>query len=253
VPYPAGREKSLVALEYWFLYPYNYLPTLLQTNLTEDAPIAADVVNTDLHQGDLEHVAVLVEPRTEEPRWLYMARHANEGQFLPWDSTLLRLEGEHPIVQAAYGGHPTYPAGCGARPRYRKPIDGRLSDLLVCGPGRFAFRGSTTPLVDLAHTGWACWKGYFGAQVPESLLTAAQSTNAVVRTLARELKNYVFVAGPRSPLWQGENGHLAAEDGPGEHRPDEGPCAGGASPEVREREGEREGIGPRAARAAAPR
>jgi hypothetical protein len=245
VPYPADNERNLLAFEYWFLYPYNYFPTLVSSSLMEDAPVAGDVVSTDLHQGDWEHVVVLVERESERPRWLYTARHASEGKFFPWNSPLLSFEGGHPVVQAAYGGHPTYPVGCGARPRYLKPIDGRLADWLVCGPGRFAFRGSTTPLVDLAHSSWACWQGHFGAQAPGLVQTAAQSTNAIARTLGRELENYVYVAGPRSPLWQAENGHLQAEDGPGEHKPNSGPCATGANPEAPEREDEREGIGPR--------
>ena len=244
VPYPASAENNLLAFEYWFLYPYNYFPSVVSSHLMEDAPIAADVASTDLHQGDWEHVVVLVERESERPRWLYMARHANEGKFFPWSSPLLNFEGTHPIVQAAYGGHPTYPAGCGARPRYLKPIDGRLADWLVCGPGRFAFRASTTPLVDLAHTPWACWEGHFGAQAPGLVQTAAQSTSAVVRSLARELESYVYVAGPRSPLWQAENGHLEADDGPHEHKPSSGPCADYGNPEAPEREGEREGIGP---------
>ena len=237
VPYPASNEKNLIALEYWFFYPYNYFPTLVNSQLMEDAPVAGDVVSTDLHQGDWEHVVVLVERESGQPRWLYMARHASEGKFFPWSSPLLSFEGEHPIVQAAYGGHPTYPAGCGARARYLKPIDGRLADWLVCGPGRFAFRASTTPLVDLAHTTWACWQGHFGVLPPGVVQTAAQSTSAIVRTLAHELESYVLVAGPRSPLWQAENGHLQAEDGPHEHKPNSGPCAGDGNPEAREREG----------------
>jgi hypothetical protein len=241
VPYPAGKEKNLLALEYWFLYPYNYFPTDVSSHLMEDAPIAGDVVNTDLHQGDWEHVVVLAERESGRPRWLYMARHSSEGKFFPWDSAQLSFEGGHPIVQAAYGGHPTYPAGCGARPRYLKPIDGRLADWLVCGPGRFAFRASTTPLVDLAHTTWACWQGHFGVLPPGAVQTAAQSTSAIVRTLARELESYVYVPGPRSPLWQAENGHLQAEDGPHEHKPSSGPCLLPEGPATFEHEAEREG------------
>jgi hypothetical protein len=244
-PYPAGKEKNLLALEYWFLYPYNYFPTVVNSHLMEDAPIAGDVVSTDLHQGDWEHVAVLVERESGRPRWLYTARHASEGKFFPWDSPQLSFEGGHPIVQGAYGGHPTYPAGCGARPRYLKPIDGHLADWLVCGPGRFAFRASITPLVDLAHTTWACWQGHFGVLPPGAVQTAAQSTSAIVRTLARELESYVLVPGPRSPLWQAENGHLQAEDGPHEHRPSAGPCLLPEGPATFEREAEREGIGPK--------
>jgi Vacuolar protein sorting-associated protein 62 len=242
VAYPAKEETGLVALEYWFFYPYNYLPTVLRASLMEDAPIAADAANTDLHQGDWEHVVVLVAPGSGEARWLYTARHANEGKFIPWSSTTVTRDGEHPIVQAAYGGHPSYPAGCGARPRYLKPINGRLSDWLVCGPDRFAFRGSSTPLVDLAGTGWACWKGHFGAPSRQSVQTAAQSTNAIFKTLGRELENNYYVAGPRSPLWQGENGHLEGTNGESESAPS-GPCAGAAGPTGPEREAERQGAG----------
>ncbi len=91
------------------------------------------------------------------------------------------------------------------------------------------------------------WPGHWWAlrtQAPGLVQTAAQSTSAVVRSLGRELENYVYVAGPRSPLWQAENGHLAADDGPHEHKPSSGPCAEDGGPEAREREGEREGIGP---------
>jgi hypothetical protein len=250
-PAAAERETRLVAYEYWFFYPYNYFPTLVKGGLMEDSPIAADVANTDLHQGDWEHVVVLVEPRRAQPRWLYTARHASEGVFYPWSSPSLGFEGMHPVVQAAYGGHPSYPAACGARPRYINPLKGRVSDWLVCGPGRFALRAPVTPLVDLATTSWACWKGHFGAPTRDLIQRAAQSASAVVSTLARELKNYVFVAGPRSPLWQGENGHLAADDGENERKPDVGPCLDLGGPTAREREAEREGI-ERAAPSARP-
>ena len=77
---PAG----LLNLEYWFFYQYNYFPTLFDRGLMNGAPLAGDVVNSDLHQGDWEHVDVLVDPVTHAPEWLYVARHANEGVFLPW-------------------------------------------------------------------------------------------------------------------------------------------------------------------------
>jgi hypothetical protein len=241
VGYPAAGEAGLVALEYWFFYPYNYYPTLIHSSLMEDAPIAADVANTDLHQGDWEHVVVLVDERSGQAHWLYTARHAKEGQFLPWSSPLLAFDGQHPIVQAAYGGHPSYPVGCEARPRYLQPLNGHVSDWLVCGPGRFAFRASTTPLVDLASTGWACWRGHFGAPAPNSVQIAAQSTNVLISTLGRELQNYVLVPGPRSPLWQAENGHLEADDVAGKRKPDAGPCLAARGPAGAELEAERVG------------
>jgi hypothetical protein len=208
----------------------------------EAGPIAADVANTDLHQGDWEHVVVLVERSSGKARWLYTARHANEGRFIPWDDSALQREGEHPVVQAAYGGHPTYPAGCGARPRFIEPLNGRVSDWLVCGPGRFAFRAARTPLVDLATRRWACWRGHFGAPSPNSTQQAAQSTNIALHWAGNELKKYVYVAGPRSPLWQAENGHLKADGGEKEPKPDLGPCTTAEGPTAAEREAERGGL-----------
>ncbi len=148
------------ALEYWFLYPYNYYPTVIDSDLMDQAPLAGDLANTDLHQSDWEHVDVLLDPVTLQPKWLYLARHATEGQFIPWDSPLMRFDDGHPLVQAAFGGHPSYLPGCGPGPRAL--LANATGDWLSCGSGRFAFRGSTTPLVNLAAQGWVCWPGFFG-------------------------------------------------------------------------------------------
>jgi hypothetical protein len=169
----------------------------------EGAPILADEQNVDLHQGDWEHVTVLLDPHTLTPRWLYTARHDDEGVLYRWSDSALTFDGEHPIVQAAFGGHPTYPGGCGERGRKKHPP---LSDWLVCGSGRFAFRGSTTPLVDLGDPSirWPCWPGHFG----ESKLGFEVSTPDA-DTLTKAINKYVHVWGPRSPLWQAENGSLS--------------------------------------------
>jgi hypothetical protein len=227
-------ESGLVGLQYWFFYPYNYYPTIVEQGLMNDAPLAADVANTDLHQGDWEHVTVLVDPRTREARWLYMARHSNEGEYVPWNSPLLSFDEGHPIVQAAYGGHPTYEAGCGPRHRDANGLKGLVSDWLVCGPGRLAFRASTTPLVDLASTPWACWKGHFGV-APQGAKPAGANEGSV----ALALEKYYDVAGPRSPLWQAENGHLLAE---GANKPESGFCLHD-DPQAPEREAIRDGLG----------
>ncbi len=163
------------------------------------SPITADLANTDLHEGDWEHVSVLLDPRTLAPRFLYLARHDQEGVTLPWDSSQLRFDDGHPIVQAAFGGHPSYPNGCG---EHLRPILKNLgSDWLVCGSGRFAFRAETTPLVDLARASWACWPGHFGEATAEQVRDARRAESDPRRALAK----YVLVAGPRSPLRQAEN------------------------------------------------
>jgi hypothetical protein len=194
----ANVPTGLIAFEYWFYYPYNYYPLVVSSVLMNDAPIAGDKANVDLHQGDWEHVDVLLDPATMKPRWLYMARHSNEGQFVPWSSPALSFDQGHPLIQAAFGGHPSYEPGCGPRPRTR--TYNLSSDWLVCGSGRFAFRGTTTPLVDLARTAWACWPGHFGEAVPG--IEASSSTNESLIVKARK---FVYVQGPQAPLRQAEN------------------------------------------------
>jgi hypothetical protein len=188
-----------VALEYWFYYPYNYFPLVLRAKLMEEAPLASEILNVDRHQGDWEHVDVLLDPHTLKPVWLYMARHSYEGQLIPWSSPSLATEEAHPVVQAAYGGHPTYEPGCGAR--RRAATYNILVDWLVCGGGRFAFRAASTPLVNIASAPWACWPGHFGEAA-----TNLEVTNAAKpETLRDKLRQQVFVAGPVSPLRQQEN------------------------------------------------
>jgi hypothetical protein len=230
---------DLIALQYWFFYPYNYYPTVVTPDLMNDAPVAADTVNTDLHQGDWEHVTVILDRRTLKPLWLYTARHSNEGQYYPWNSPLLTFDQGHPIVQAAYGGHPTYDAHCGDRLRYAPALGvlrGDVSDWVVCGSGRFAFRAATTPLVDLAKTPWACWEGHFGVATASERSAAKLNEGSAQRTIDA----YYQVAGPRSPLWQAENGHLAADGG---KATDTGVCANGAKPAAPEMAAISSGIG----------
>jgi hypothetical protein len=221
-----GIPPGLVALQYWFFYPYNYYPTVATPDLMNGAPLAGDVVNTDLHQGDWEHITVLVDPKTQTARWLYTARHSDEGHYYTWNSPLLSFDEGHPIVQGAFGGHPTYDAHCGVRPRFAHGLHGDVGDWLACGSGRFAFRAATTPLVDIAKTPWACWKGHFGVTTPSELSPAKNEGSVQLA-----IDQYYNVAGPRSPLWQAENGHLK-EDYKLVH--DTGVCANGANPEAPE-------------------
>lgn len=205
--YP-GAPRGLRSLQYWFFYPYNYYPTVVSQRLMLSSPIAADKLNTDLHEGDWEHVSVLLDPKTLEPRYLYMARHDEEGQTVPWHSPLLHFDGTHPIVQAAFGGHPTYPNTCANHPR--AILHNLASDWVVCGSGRFAFRAETTPLVDLARTSWGCWPGHFGEATARQLRNAKLPEVKRLRELLkyeprRSIAKYILVAGPLSPLRQAEN------------------------------------------------
>jgi hypothetical protein len=203
---PTGVTSGMIGLEYWFFYPYNYYPVVIDSGLMNRAPLAGDQLNADLHQGDWEHVDVLINPRTMEPEWLYLARHDFEGVFIPWSSPTMPLDDGHPVVQAAFGGHPTYPPGCGAQPR--AVSGGVLADWLACGSGRFAFRAATTPLVDLKSQPWACWRGYFGENGP--LQAAAPSSDVLVG-----LRHTRYATPPRGPLVQAENTGVCRGGGPG--------------------------------------
>lgn len=232
-PAPDRAIKGrFIALQYWFFYQYNYYPTVFDASLMDDAPVAADLINTDLHQGDWEHVTVLLDYKTKQPLWLYTARHSSEGQYYAWNSPQLTFDQGHVVVQAAFGGHPTYDAHCRESPRYAPAlgvIRGRVADWVVCGSGRFAFRWPTTPLVDIAKAPWACWKGHFGEATPTEIGAAKLNEGSIQRAIDA---NYQ-VAGPRSPLWQAENGRLAADQTPQAGKPpptDHGVCAGGANP-----------------------
>ncbi len=195
-------SDGLIGLEYWFFYPYNYYPLVTRSSLMNGAPVAGDVENVDLHQGDWEHVDVLLDQRTLNPVALYTARHANEGVFYYWNSSKLTFDGPgrlHPIVQAAIGGHPSYPNTCGGFKRSQG--GGALYDWVVCGGGRYAFRAATTPLVDLGQTSWACWPGHFG-----EAKQGVEVVDPTADTLTTAVAKYVHVAGPVSPLRQAENG-----------------------------------------------
>jgi hypothetical protein len=198
---PATRDprlpERLETLEYWFFYQYNYFPFAVRPHLMQDAPIAADRRDVDFHQGDWEHVDVLLDPKTHMPLWLYMARHSDEGVFIPWGSPPMVLDGTHTIIRAAFGGHPSYPPNCGPQPRAK--IIGLSSDWLVCGP-QFAFRAQTTPLVDLGRTTWACWPGLFGEAFNGEERKSSGEPESVL-----DLKGFKLVPGPAAPLRQAEN------------------------------------------------
>lgn len=163
-----------------------------------DAPLAADVFDVDFHQGDWEHIDVLLDAASHTPLWLYMARHSDEGVFIPWASAPLSPGGTHPVIQAAFGGHPSYPPLCSQARRPKTAYS--LSDWLVCGP-RFVFAANDTPLVDIAWTPWACWRGHFGEAIPGVEVTNFKKPESILDGLKRQ----VWVAGPQSPLWQAEN------------------------------------------------
>lgn len=190
-----GQDTSRYrALQYWFFYALNYYPMTVDTPTVLTDPRAADNADVDFHEGDWEHITVLLDQQGPSygPKFVWMARHSSEGVLIPWDQVHHDAAG-HPVVYPAFGGHPSYP-DCGAHPRAL--LAAAVFDYAVCDPGLYMFSGAATRLVDLAQVSWSCWRGHFGTTVGTS-----ESDNADDPTGA------ILVAGPRSPLRQAENQH----------------------------------------------
>lgn len=201
--YP-GAPAGMVSLEYWFFYPLNYLPLVRIPLEALTQPITSTLANTDYHQGDLEHVAVLLDSATLAPRYLWMARHADEGQLYRWGSRAVQWQSGHPVVYAALGSHASY-AHCGIQRRSR--TFWFINDYVVCIPHQtFAFTYQSTPLADMSHIPWTCWRGHLGDDG---------------RSLIRKAVWFVpfETGGPISPLRQQENFHTACAISRGERPP----------------------------------
>jgi hypothetical protein len=216
---------DLISLQYWFFYPFNYLPTIVRSpeKLGTD-PAGATERNSDYHQGDFEHVEVLLDPNTLAPRYVFMARHSGEDLAYDWDSpdvTRVNLSdwlthdlrqstrsGTHPVIFSGFGGHASY-AACGqqARPLSARvagvSIGVRIYDYTVCpnppaadlkAPAGPVIRlGPLTRLVTLRPDSWACWPGLFGDQV------RSRDDKGVAAQTSRKQN------GPEAPLRQAEN------------------------------------------------
>lgn len=184
------------ALEYWFFYPFNYYPMTVDAAGMLAHPLQTDGTDIDYHEGDWEHVTVLMAPNGT-PAYVWMARHDTEGVLIPWDQ--VQTDGTHPIVYPALGGHPSYP-DCGAHPRAK--LAAAVEDYVVCGQGLYTFPGATTRLVDLGHVSWSCWRGHFGT-----------TTGTTATSDADDPSGLILVAGPGTPLRQGENKDACAHIG----------------------------------------
>jgi hypothetical protein len=210
---PDSRRRVLpdrLSLQYWSFYPFNYLPIDFDIVGLPIDPETATRRNWNYHEGDWEHVSVLLRPVRRhtgdvfKPEYVYMARHDKEGELLDWDKVERR--GQHPVVYASLGGHTSY-EHCGIHRRsvlwkWLRPIVGRfLYDVAVCdenghvpkkAPAGPVFEfGPTTRLVELQAGSWACWRGRFGS--------LGKKIFGIPRSMSR------LSDGPKAPLRQFEN------------------------------------------------
>jgi hypothetical protein len=133
-----------------------------------------------------------------------MARHANEGQAYPWHSSAVQWQGDHPILYGALGSHEPY-TDCGIQRRPRTFFF--VNDYVVCIPHKtYAFTYAATPLVDISHTIWGCWRGHLG-----------KAGHGLTDPID-EADQYE-TPGPASPLYQQENFRIGCRVPPGTPKP----------------------------------
>jgi hypothetical protein len=193
-------RRAPVTVQYWFFYTYNEQPT--------------KAGSAGRHEGDFESAGVLLSARTHRPRYVWMARHADEGRMFTWsEAAVKRAEGTggaHFLAFAARGSHATYES-CLTQTRTKAPA-GIIDDHPTCAPARqLHLAPESTPLTDLSRVGWGCWRGLFGHRPGGGVF---------------EQIPYLQADAPRSPLWQQRFGDERAE-----------PCRGVEDP------GPRDGLG----------
>jgi hypothetical protein len=179
--YVTGRDPDRpVTIQYWFYYPFNYLEAHL---------FAGATVNTDLHEGDIEGMSILLSAHEHRPVYVWMPRHRDEGERFAWNEGALQLNAGHPVGYSAKGSHATYES-CGRKFRTALVLGG-LADNVVpddyfsCDPGASYELGAGVPAIDLARTWWACWPGHLG-EAPGHSSPLSE----------------IYANGPTSPLYQ---------------------------------------------------
>lgn len=158
---PRRKGATSAALQYWFYYTFNY-----QTD------------NAGRHEGDFEHVAIVLSRYTGLPRYVFMARHDKDEAQRQTEPLRyyyrdlrnpkgLTYTGDHVKVWAAKGSHANYPR-CGRWDRIEPgKEDFLLPDDYTCkDKGPVKTFGTDTRLLNLARTPWSCWRGRFGEKGP---------------------------------------------------------------------------------------
>jgi lysophospholipase L1-like esterase len=195
------RQHEPVTVQFWFFYTYNYL---LTGGIFKHP--------AGLHEGDFETVSVLLSADTHKPRYVWMARHKDEGRMFLWDEDQLKQKGGHVVIYAARGSHATYES-CRRQDRSIQAPAGLIDDRPQCDEDQeLHLPAESTHLIDLSRVSWACWRGRFGEHPGGRLFDHVP---------------YETDDGPRGPLWQQRFGGVVSE-----------PCRGVRDSDDREGDGE---------------
>jgi hypothetical protein len=188
-PSRTAREYFLVSrgkgpnapdtVQFWFFYTYNYLQVAGRLK-----------VPAGLHEGDFETVSVMLSARSHQPRYVWMARHDDEGRMFVWDEEQLKKTSEgssHLIAYAARGSHADYES-CRRQSRAIKAPHNLIDDRPQCDIHQeLHLAPESTHLIDLSRVPWACWRGRFGDHPGGHFLDHVP---------------YETDDGPFGPLWQ---------------------------------------------------
>lgn len=187
--YVTGRDPERpISLQYWFYYPFNYLPVHLPGPFS-----GATFSEVDLHEGDFEGMGILLSAHEHRPVYVLMLRHTEEGERFAWNEGILERHDTHPVGYVAKGSHATYES-CGHKFRTSAsspgPFDVIPDDNISCGDTYPL--GSGIGAINLARTWWACWPGHFGS-APDYAADGGK---------VNEARGQIEADGPRSPLFQ---------------------------------------------------
>lgn len=179
--YVTGQDPDRpVTLQYWFYYPFNYLEASL--------PLGVPPVNTDLHEGDIEGMGILLSAHKRQPVYVWMPRHRDEGERFTWNEGALQRQESHPVGYVSKGSHATYES-CGHKYRAARvaglPVRAIPDDRFSCAEGAGYELGSSIPTLNLARTWWACYPGHLG-DAPHNPFPLSE----------------IYADGPTSPLYQ---------------------------------------------------
>jgi len=189
--YVTGRDPERpISLQYWFYYPFNYLPVHLP------GPFSGTTLSdVDLHEGDFEGMGILLSAHEHRPVYVWMPRHTEEGERFVWNEGILERHDTHPVGYVARGSHATYES-CGHKFRTSSAspdlLDVIPDDVFSCSPGDTYELGSGIGAVNLAQTWWACWPGHFG-NAPGYGAEGGK---------VNEARGQIEADGPHSPLFQ---------------------------------------------------
>ena len=121
-------------VQFWFFYTYNYLETV--GALRHDA---------GLHEGDFETVSFLLSAHSHQPRYVWMARHKDEGRVFSIDEDQLKTIGSgasrRVVIYAAKGSHADYESCADARAAPSR----RLTASSTTGPNATSTKSCTWP------------------------------------------------------------------------------------------------------------